>query len=277
MKPDICIYHDHCDDGFAAAFAVYLHSGNENIEFVPCSYGDAPPDVTGKSVLVVDFSFKRDVLLDMAAKAKCVVVLDHHKTAKEDLQGLPRVELEDAEQVHSGLWVHFDMNKSGCRLAWEFMFGDFDKAPVWMHCIEDRDLWRFDLPHTKVMHAAIRSFPRKFEVWKSFNDATLSAEGAAIRRYIDRVVNSIADNAFKDEIGGYIVPVANCSADFSSEVAHELLNRNEDAPFVACVHVSKEGYINASLRSTDDRLDVSEIAKEYGGGGHRNAAGFRME
>jgi uncharacterized protein len=31
-----------------------------------------------------------------------------------------------------------------------------------------------------------------------------------------------------------------------------------------------------SLRSEDSRQDVSEVASTFGGGGHRNAAGFRV-
>ncbi|WP_224794071.1 DHHA1 domain-containing protein [Pseudomonas fluorescens] len=31
-----------------------------------------------------------------------------------------------------------------------------------------------------------------------------------------------------------------------------------------------------SLRSTDEGMDVSEVASQYGGGGHRNASGFRV-
>ena len=35
-----------------------------------------------------------------------------------------------------------------------------------------------------------------------------------------------------------------------------------------------EGLRKVSLRAADDRVDVSSIAREYGGGGHRRAAGF---
>ena len=46
-------------------------------------------------------------------------------------------------------------------------------------------------------------------------------------------------------------------------------------PFAVCYWDTLQGRV-FSLRSTDDGMDVSEIAKQYGGGGHRNAAGFTV-
>ena len=46
-------------------------------------------------------------------------------------------------------------------------------------------------------------------------------------------------------------------------------------PFAAC-YWDTEGARVFSLRSADDGLDVSEIAKQYGGGGHVRAAGFSV-
>lgn len=45
--------------------------------------------------------------------------------------------------------------------------------------------------------------------------------------------------------------------------------------FAACYWDTPTGRV-FSLRSTDEGMDVSVIASQYGGGGHRNAAGFRV-
>lgn len=283
--PDICIYHANCDDGFASAFVVWKKWGSA-VEFVACQYGQEPPDVTGKDVLIVDFSFPLGTLRTMERQAQRIIVLDHHKTAMESLAELPRcpakspmsliVSAEGCAPLADGLWIHLDMRKSGCRLAWEYVHGDSTSMPEWMVCIEDRDLWRFNHPDTKKISAAIRSYPRKFKVWDSFSNFQLEEEGRTLRRYIDQIVSNIADTAFTEKIGGHTVPVAACSYDFVSEVGHELLNRNPRAAFAACIVRSYDG-TTYSLRSNDRRLDVSAIAKAYGGGGHRNAAGFRLE
>ncbi|HEY9460031.1 MAG TPA: phosphoesterase, partial [Paralcaligenes sp.] len=84
MRP-ICIYHGKCADGFTAAWAVKCALGD--IEFYPGVYQEPPPEVTGRDVIIVDFSYKRPVLVEMAAVARSILVLDHHKTAAEDLAG----------------------------------------------------------------------------------------------------------------------------------------------------------------------------------------------
>ena len=72
------------------------------------------------------------------------------------------------------------------------------------------------------------------------------------------------------------MPVACCSYDFVSETAHQLLKKYPDAPFAAC-KVHAYGGITYSLRSEEGREDVSIIATKNGGGGHRNAAGFKVK
>lgn len=280
MNPDICIYHANCDDGFAAAYAVWKRFGEE-VEFIPAQYGDELPNVDGKDVLIVDFSYKKHDMQTLASKARRIIVLDHHKTAEAELADFMKLECiggpfekRDADRMIEGVGVHFDMEKSGCRLAWEYCFGTA-QMPDWFEAVEDRDLWRFALRGTKEISIAIRSMPRNFELWDVFTGERLANEGVTIRRYVDMIVSNICDTAFEEEIAGYKVPVAACSYDFVSEAAHELLKRNPAAPFAACVVRSYDG-VTYSLRSMDDRMDVSEIAKSKGGGGHRNAAGFRV-
>lgn len=280
--PDICIYHANCDDGFAAAYAVWKKFG-DTVTFIPAQHGGDIPAVAGKDVLIVDFSFKKPVMEQLAAEARRIIVLDHHKTAEAELAGFTRrmecaggpFEKRYADKMRSGVGVCLDMDKSGCRLAWEYCFGDAE-MPSWFAAIEDRDLWRFLRPYTKDICIAIRSYPRDFRVWDRFNFHSLATDGEAIRRYVDMIVSNICDTAFVENIGGHDVPVAACSYDFVSEVANQLLERNPDAPFAACIVRSYDG-VTYSLRSTNDRMDVSEIAKAHGGGGHRNAAGFRVK
>lgn len=280
MQPDMCIYHDNCDDGFAAAYAVWKRFG-DSVEFVPAQYGRDLPDVTSKDVLIVDFSYKKADMERLADMARRVIVLDHHKTAQAELDGFVQLdaiggpfEKKYADRMISGVGVHFNMDKSGCRLAWEYCFPD-KNMPDWFAAVEDRDLWRFNLRGTKEICIAIRSLPREFDLWDMFTAERLANDGVAIRRYVDMIVSNICDTAFTETIAGHKVPVAACSYDFVSETAHQLLHRNPDAPFAACLVRSHDG-VTYSLRSMDDRMDVSEIAKANGGGGHRNAAGFRV-
>lgn len=258
----LCIYHGNCADGFGAAWVVRKALGE--IEFYPGKYQDPPPDVTGKDVVMVDFSYKRHVLLEMADKAHSILILDHHKSAAEDLVSLP-----------ANVTAKFDMGHSGAMLAWQHFFPEQDPPPLLLH-IEDRDLWRFDLQGTRQIQANVFSFPYDFHVWDTLMDTvphTLAIEGAAIeRKHFKDIQELLSVTTREMVINGYQVPVANLPYTMSSDAGHELA---KGRPFAACYYDTPEGRV-FSLRSSDDGVDVSEIAKHYGGGGHRNAAGFRV-
>jgi oligoribonuclease NrnB/cAMP/cGMP phosphodiesterase (DHH superfamily) len=258
----ICIYHGNCADGFGAAWVVRKALGD--IEFFAGKYQEPPPDVTGKDVVMVDFSYKRPVLLEMAKKANNILILDHHKTSAEDLVDLP-----------ANVTVKFDMNRSGAMLAWQHFFPGETPSPLLLH-IEDRDLWRFVLPNTRSIQANLFSYPYDFQVWDKLMAAapeTLVQEGNAIERKHFKDIRELLGVMTRElVIGGYRVPVANLPLTMSSDAGHELA---KDKPFAACYWDTPKGRV-FSLRSCDDGVDVSEVAKQYGGGGHRNAAGFRV-
>ena len=144
-----------------------------------------------------------------------------------------------------------------------------------------RDLWRFSLPETKPFNVWLRCEPFNFERWEliaqELNDgrdnARIMAEAAAMQRFFDQKVAEIGRLSRRGLIDGHEVPMCNCPPMFASEVGHWLLEQNPFAPFVACY--SDQGKSRGfSLRSRDGRMDVSEVARKFGGGGHRNAAGF---
>ena len=98
MERPIVIYHSNCPDGFSAAYALYDHfrRGEEcRCDFVAAVHGQDPPDVTGRDVWIVDFSYRRPVLKEMCRNALTVTVIDHHVSAERDLAGL--------EQEHDNL------------------------------------------------------------------------------------------------------------------------------------------------------------------------------
>src|ERR1700722_10011049 len=111
MQP-LVIYHANCQDGFTAAWAVWKK--HPDWEFYAAKHGDAPPDVTGRDVYMVDFSYKLPILVDMLEKANRLTILDHHKTAEAEVQALLPMDPAGIK-----LHVTFDMEKSGARLTWE--------------------------------------------------------------------------------------------------------------------------------------------------------------
>ena len=285
-KPDICVHHFPCDDGFGAAWCVWKKWGDE-IAYAGVNHGDTLPDLEGKNVLFVDFAPKPDVMDQLIGQAKSIVVLDHHKSAEAELTKYIASNNFDYSTVYkiaeskygdtekSFILSLFDNDKSGARLAWEFCFPD-EKTPEFILYIEDQDLWRLSYEHVRRFSLALRSYPYEFEQWNvlSIKVKQLIEEGRIIERFYNKKVSDICDLACYHDIGGHQVLVANAPGFMASDIAHELLNRDRETPFAACWYEAngKRAY---SLRSEDKRVDVAEVAKQFGGGGHRNAAGFR--
>lgn len=283
-KPDIMLYHANCADGFGAAWAAWMRWGDA-VEYIPVSYGQAPPDVSGKQVLIGDFSYKRDQLADLSRNASSIVVLDHHKTAEEELSGYNwgGVEPLSLRQLPPNMppcIASFDMNRSGAVMTWQFCHPG-EGVPLLLSLIEDRDLWRFTMQETKPFGVWLRCEPFSFQRWNELSTELEARQGLnrimgeadAMQRFFDQKVGEIARLSRRGLLDGHEVPLCNCPPMFASEVGHWLLDENPSAPFVACY--SDQGKARGySLRSRDDRMDVAEIAKKFGGGGHRNAAGF---
>jgi oligoribonuclease NrnB/cAMP/cGMP phosphodiesterase (DHH superfamily) len=239
---------------------------NGGVEFFPGKYGQEPPDVKGANVIIVDFSYNRQTMDKIINDAVRVTILDHHKTAQADLEGI----------FDSEPWVFgaFDMERSGAGLAWDYFHSN--RRPRLIDYIEDRDLWRFALPGSREYHAAVSSWPMTFETYDrlvevSLNDMIDVGEDI-LRVHMQQVNDMIGMTKRRMVIGGHNVPVANLPVTMCSDAGNIMC---KDEPFAAVYYDNSEGVRCFSLRSTDAGLDVSEIAKLYGGGGHRNASGFR--
>ena len=269
----LCIYHGNCLDGFAAAWAV-RHSLADSVEFYKGIHQQPPPVVDGRDVVLVDFSYKRSVLEKMLETASSIIILDHHVSAEQELS-----DLLNSGQI-DGL---FDMNKSGAMLAWEW-FNPDQKAPVLIRHIQDRDLWSFKLDGTREICSALSSYPSDFQVWDKLmtrNEQQLTdlrREGEAIERKLQKDIEQLITSGVRRmTIAGYDVPVLNAPAAYVSDAGH-IMSVGE--PFAACYWDHANGR-SFSLRSNGqgdaNSIDVAEVAKIYGGGGHKNAAGFTVE
>lgn len=258
----VVLYHADCIDGFGAAWAAWRRLGAA-AEYVAVTHGDAPPDVAGKRVTIVDFSYSRPVLLEMAAKAAALEVVDHHKTALENLAGLG--------------FCTFDMAKSGAVLAWEH-FNPGEPVPPLLKHVQDKDLWQWKLPGSAEITCALRAYPFEFSRWSMWVgdwpkwERALRAEGDAILRYQAEVVKGIVASAAEIVLAGHRVLCANTPI-LQSEVAGALA---QGRPFgVTWYEAGGRRYY--SLRSRDGGIDVADLARHFGGGGHAKAAGFSVD
>jgi len=264
----ICIYHSNCLDGFAAAWSVH-HALADEVEFYKGVHQQPPPDVTGREVILVDFSYRREVLQAMQKTATSITILDHHITAQQDL----------AELLASGaIRGQFDMTKSGAMLAW-LWFNPDKPVPKLIEYVQDRDLWTFKLDGSTEINAALSSYDFDFTVWDRLMASSdgeleqLRQEGKAIERRLQKDIKQLIDSGVRRmKIAGFDVPVLNAPAAYVSDAGH-ILSIGE--AFAAC-YWDHPGGRSFSLRSSEDGVDVAEVAKKYGGGGHAKAAGFTV-
>lgn len=270
-KPDIVLYHADCMDGFGAAYAAW-HKWGDTVEYRAVKYGQKAPEYADKKILILDFSFSRAELANMAHSGCRVQILDHHKTAQEAL----RNQAEIGEDEYS-IQAYFDMERSGARLAWDFIHAT--EVPKLILLIEDRDLWRFEYPASRPFSIWLKTHPFDFTVWADIDarmrdDPTqVMTEALAVQRYVDQRIEELLKRTQWRYVDGHHVLSINCEPAMTSDVCAEMLKRWPNTPFVMAYSDHEKGR-SYSLRSTDDRMDVSVIAQKYGGGGHRNAAGF---
>ena len=266
---NLVLYHANCADGFCSAWVYNKFVGYDAVDYIPVNYGQAPPpEIEGRQVVILDFSYKRNVLQDMLTKATFICILDHHKTAQEELR-----DLYDPKLV-----INFDMEKSGAQLTWDHCFPGH-KYPWLVRYTADRDFWKWELPNSKAINAALATYPFDFKTWDGLDmlpngPQSLIREGEAILRYQEGVIKTSIKNGKEVKFLGHKIKILNATG-LISEICGELATGYD---FAATYFVREDGKVVWSLRTRDNKdFDVSELAKMMKGGGHKAAAGFETD
>ena len=279
------ITHKSCTDGtFSALVAKKFCRENGLIEptIIFEQYGKdikqySNEIINNRDVIMCDFSYDRETIIDLHDNVtKSFVVLDHHASAEKELAGLD--------------YCTFDMKKSGAMLMWDYFYPG-QPAPRIVEFVQDRDIWNWDLEDSHEFSAGLKlhkdfALLQDYDIEYVFSDKlvdTCIKEGTSVLTYqrtvIDKVVRGtlnkkgVTAGVVMYNIGGYEVPVIN-SANLISEIGNEL---SKGHPFSAQYFFTNHGEIVFSLRSQPDGADVSEVARSYGGGGHRNSGAMSFD
>jgi oligoribonuclease NrnB/cAMP/cGMP phosphodiesterase (DHH superfamily) len=227
--------------------------------------------LVGKNVLIVDFSFRMPIFNNLIKICKNVLVIDHHKTAQENLSTV------------ASKHKIFDMNHSGATLTWSYLFGTaYDKMPLFIQLIEDRDIWTKKLPGVDELSQYLFTVELDPKSWTRFlNQDILDQailEGRLIKKISDDLVEKMTRRAsikFQKigTMGYYFIIYCQCGiSSLVSDLGNRLIQLYPHVDFAAVYSLS-ESQTKFSLRSSNTQADVSNIAKYFNGGGHRNAAG----
>ena len=275
-KP-LVIYHGNCADGFTAAWLANMYFAPSeagrldawHVDHHAGVYHEPPPDVIGRTVFILDFSFVPAVMLEIADKAAEVIWIDHHASAIKDMEGIE----------HPRLKKLLSIERSGAYLTSKYFWPEAEPQDM-VRLVDDRDRWVFADPRTRQFHASLFSRPYRIGEWNklSMDIEKAVAEGEAIDRKHWKDIRELLDVMTTWEgIGGVSVPTANLSYISASDACHELLERHPEAPFAASWYVRKDGKKVYSLRSRPgSEVDVGALAKKFGGGGHKHASGFAV-
>jgi oligoribonuclease NrnB/cAMP/cGMP phosphodiesterase (DHH superfamily) len=294
-QTDICIYHRNCGDGFCCAWLVWSTVGDyglQDIEYIALGPSTKINEqdlekFAGKNILVVDLSFSEDDLLDIQKVARSVLVLDHHKTAAAALKDLD--------------FAIFDEDECGASLLYREMQAQhphyFDgEMPSIIDFVKDRDLWNWNVEYSHEVNAYLQTLAFEFSVWyfvaEELNSAAgfrqIREKGSMILETQNRMADELAEYANLVEL--YTGPergntvrakVVNCSVrELISMTGHRILELETEKPDNKRVEVAimysifPDGGLLFSVRSVPS-FDASVIASAWGGGGHKNACGFK--
>jgi oligoribonuclease NrnB/cAMP/cGMP phosphodiesterase (DHH superfamily) len=294
MSNIYCIYHADCLDGWVAALGVKLHALNNSIDFKmePYCYGDPINyEQIDKNTIVyiVDFSFDSDAIFKLSESCKKVYVFDHHHGWKDEF-----LYLQDFidNNNDTSIEVIFDESRSGALITWEQLGLH---VPDWVRAVSDRDLWQFKLRMSSEICHALLSHGLEWNLfWEIMlnNDAevldSLAVEGVAIVRARNQMSQYLVDNS-RTEIrlfGNTTVDIIECPRVLISETlemaneisAHRITQLGGvDTSYAIGYHIAYPNRWKYSLRAGHSNVDLSIIAKRFGGGGHRRAASFYLK
>ncbi|PHT53489.1 hypothetical protein CQW23_07951 [Capsicum baccatum] len=315
MRKPAVVYHYPCPDGAFAAFAAHLYFSSihitplyfPNTVYSPLRVEDLPLDEIDH-VYLLDFVGPSGFVQQLKSKVDCVVVLDHHKTARELLGGGISV-TENVSKV-------IDMDRSGATIAYDYFkeklitgnndkaaesnalkIAEFDRVRRLFEYIEDRDLWRWRLPESKAFSSGLDDHhieydvnlnPSLFQQLLALDLKSVIEQGKISLSHKQKLIDEVLEQSFEIALGtGAFGCCLAVNADSLSELRSELGNqlavkscnmklRGIGAIVYKVPELENNDMLKVSLRSIGDE-DTTSISQAFGGGGHRNASSFMLK
>jgi len=273
-----CFYHSADLDGKCSA-AIVLRAHPDAI-LHPINYGDPFPwDAIDKSDLVymVDFALQPWSNMERLARLANLVWIDHHETAIQAFR--QQTQRDGGSRLVGGATKVGD---GACLLTWEHLFPDED-VPEAVRLISRWDVWDHD--DDRVVH-----FQYGMQGMNNNPDARswvhlLDDEGMLVREAIDRGrivyqfeqqqnAQRIKALRFDTDLSGMRCLAANVGL-VSSKLFDSVWDPQQYDAMLTFHH--RKGCWNVSLYSDKPSVHCGEVAKQYGGGGHKGAAGFQAD
>jgi oligoribonuclease NrnB/cAMP/cGMP phosphodiesterase (DHH superfamily) len=268
QKKIAIFYHADCLDGFGGAYAAWKKFGDQ-ADYYPSKYGHEPlaEESAGKEAYFIDFCYPKEKMDAVVKSAKSLVVLDHHEGVREVTESMPA--------------YVYDAARSGSTIAWSYFHPEVPVPELLQH-MEDEDLYKFNMPDTRRLGVYLSAHDFTFSFWDQVATGLADPQkrkeildkANAYLEYFNHLVALSVEHAHPVLFEGYTVLLANTSPlkTLKSAVGNELLKKMPPFALVMSVHPNGLG---VSIRG-DGTVDVSAIARKYGGNGHPSSSGFHI-
>ena len=270
MTKSICFHHND-PDGHASG-AIVKYALGDSVTLIESDYDGTPIPwdlVEGaKQIIVTDFSFPVEIMKRLA-EGRELVWIDHHKSAMAEFAGL------------ADNWPGIrDISEAACVLTWRYFFPE-RPVPKAIVLIGDRDVWRWAEEETGPFNESLYSQDHQADnaaFWKPLleNDQTVLAkmieEGAWLREISLRNLDQMmATRSFEVRFEGHRTIAVNTRG--NGDVGNYGRDRGYEIVYTYIDEMQVNG-LTTVVTLFSNKIDVSLIAKRYGGGGHAGAAGF---
>lgn len=288
-----CFYHVD-EDGKASAFWVNKlakHYDGYDKEFIPINYGmEFPFDSiqSNEQIYIVDYSIMPEEMERLSEITRDITWIDHHISA---IKRYDNFEMPIRGVRYDGI--------AGCMLTYCYLkhmtsggYGeikDFDllmtkDAPMFTKYISDFDVWKFNYNNTKAFEMGLQLYDlnpiaeKKDNIFEAMLvlgcdvECDVISKGRDLLVYRDNWAKEYCEHTgFEVKFEGYKCFAMNLAMISSDHF--KSINEDKYDMFIGFSYNGKSW--NYSLRST--KVDCSQIAMKYGGGGHKGAAGFSTE
>lgn len=268
---NICIYHKSDLDGICSAAIVKKFI--PDCQLIGTDYDDdfalcMTQEMKNTNIYVVDFSFPISIMYQMQYYANNLIWIDHHISAMTDA--------EKEKFVCRGIRL---VGKAACELTWEWF--SHEMIPHAVYLLGRYDVWDLS-PRVINFQLGMKSLPDMSPIHEIWNDLLqadsdtvinrLKRAGSTIHRYLAVQEKRILDSVFEITFEGLRTIAANTPQTQNLDLAYYPHKHDLMLSFIY-----RNGQWNVSLRCKKPEVDCASIAKKYGGGGHRQAAGFQTK
>lgn len=281
------IYHGGCPDGIAAAWPFWRENKNKNAIYEGYKHGQTPPVIEkGETIAILDFCFPYEVILEMAAIATRIVILDHHVSAERHIF---------SKDLPMNVEIVYDTKRSGAQIAWDWVYPYIYRYPWFINIIAQRDLWKWTDPNAKAIGEGLflNGYYKWYKLEELWNMSDAETEKIKGEMYVqgcwhmkekDRVIAVVCSNSVLSKLTTpsgktYTVMLATCQYKDRSDVGNELCKKYPDVDFAVTYtydFLLDEWWISCRA-SSESSQDLTKICSEFSrSGGHAKAAGFTI-